>query len=96
MGHAFLPRTNKSKVLPSHFQQKLRVLRRQLPVIESVMKCIEMNWMAIIVSSQIFKRPSLLTQNKNLSLLKSASFNMYMVRIQLLYFFNEMHFSSVW
>ena len=83
-------------MLPSHSQQKLRVLRKQLPVIESVMKCIEMNWMAIIVSSVISKRAYFLIQNKNLGLLESASFNTCKVRIQLLYLFNEMHFSSVW
>ena len=51
VGHSVLQRTNRGKALPSNSRKKLRVLRKQLPIIESVMKCIEMNWMAIIVSS---------------------------------------------
>eukprot|EP00795_Rhopilema_esculentum_P017643 gene17642-9287_t len=49
VGNSILTRNCENVALPQQSTPCSRLLRKQLPYIESVMKCVEMNWMTILV-----------------------------------------------
>jgi len=54
-GHSWLPRCT-SVDQSSISGRPLQVLHHCLPAMESLMTCLDMNWMAILVSNHITKR----------------------------------------
>ncbi|KAJ2722068.1 AAA ATPase midasin [Coemansia sp. Benny D115] len=51
VGNAVLERRPQNAAMASSSASRLRVLHSQLPYLESLMKCIEMRWMAILVGA---------------------------------------------
>uniref|UniRef100_T1K3A0 Midasin n=1 Tax=Tetranychus urticae TaxID=32264 RepID=T1K3A0_TETUR len=86
VGHSFLPRTSKVSSTDDWF-----LLYRQLPIFEALMKCVEMNWMTLIVGSSQSGKSSLVHLLSKLVgvNLKTIVVNSEMDTIELLGGFNQ-------
>eukprot|EP00794_Sanderia_malayensis_P000583 gene583-1243_t len=95
IGHSVLPRTSKKPDNLNTARNELQLLRRQIPCIESVMKCIEMNWMAILVGGKACGKTSIVESIAYLSgnTLNKLTMNSNMDTTELLGGFEQVNLS---
>ena len=53
-GHSFLPRQGVSDLAQGHSGGCLQILHHSLQPLEALMKCVQMNWMSILVGDTLF------------------------------------------